>query len=303
MAAEQVRPNYVVVGHITRDLLPTGGSRTGGTVTYAAITAARLGYRVGVLTSASPDDVPHQWLASANDSTAGCDGNIAIACVSSSCTTTFENMYIKGQRQQVVRNVAAPLTAGDVPAHWRGTDILHLGPVAAEVDDTSWESVGAGLLGLTPQGWMRCWDSEGRVQSVEWSSAPAFAALSGAGLVGGGPIVVLSIEDVGHDQKRIHRLASQFTLVVVTTGRLGASVFWHGDRHDVPAYVSREVDLTGAGDVFAAAFFIRMHEGAEPVEAARFGNAAASLAIRGPGLCGISHRRQVEHQMHHGQHA
>ena len=302
MVAEVARPGYVVVGHITRDLLSTGDSRMGGTATYAAVTAARLGYRVGVLTSARPDDVPRQWLASASEDTIGTDGHIAIACVSSPCTTTFENVYIKGQRRQIVRNVAAPLTADDIPASWRGADILHLGPVAAEVSETSWGSIGASLLGLTPQGWMRRWGADGQVWPVGWQSAPTFAAMSGSERVSGGPIVVLSIEDMGYDRECIRSLEHQFALVVVTTGRLGASVFWRGTRHDVPAYASREVDLTGAGDVFATAFFIRMHEGEDPVRAACFANAAASLAIQEPGLCGIPHRQDVKRQMQRGQH-
>jgi sugar/nucleoside kinase (ribokinase family) len=300
--AEPIRPGYVVVGHITRDLLPTGDSRAGGTATYAAVTAARLGYHVGVLTSARPDDIPHTWLAPAGNDTEGDDepATIAIACVPSSCTTTFENIYVEGQRRQIVRNVAAPLTAGDLPVNWQGAGILHLGPVAAEVEGTSWESLGASLLGLTPQGWMRRWDTDGQVQPVGWQSASAFASLSGK-LVGDGPIVVLSVEDVGYDQERIRYLTDRFALLVVTTGRLGASVFWHGQRHDVPAYATREVDLTGAGDVFAAAFFIRLHEGAAPVEAARFANAAASLSIQEPGLRGIPGRQAVERQMRHGR--
>jgi 1D-myo-inositol 3-kinase len=301
MAAQPVQPSYVVVGHITRDLLPGGDSRMGGTATYAAITAARLGYRVGVLTSARPDHVPRDWLASANKDTIGADGSVDIVCVSSSCTTTFENIYVKGQRRQIVRHVAAPLTSGDIPANWRGADILHLGPVAAEVDEIAWGSIEAGLLGLTPQGWMRRWDADGQVWPVEWQSAPTFAAMSGSERVSGGPIVVLSIEDMGHDWERVRRLAHQFALVVVTTGRLGASVFWRGTQHDVPAYATREVDLTGAGDVFAAAFFIRMHEGADPISAACFANAAASLAIQEPGLCGIPHRQDVERQIRRGQ--
>ncbi len=301
MAAQPVRPNYVVVGHITRDLLPGGDLRMGGTATYAAITAARLGYRVGVLTSARADDVPRQWLAPASQDTIGTDGQIAITCVSSPYTTTFENIYVKGQRRQIVRGVAAPLTADNIPAHWRGADILHLGPVAAEVDEASWGSIGAGLLGLTPQGWMRRWDADGQVWPVEWQSAPTFAAMSDPRLASGGAIVVLSIEDMGYDQERIHRLAHQFAVLVVTTGRLGASVFWRGTRHDVPAYATREVDLTGAGDVFAATFFIRIHEGTDPVKAAYFANAAASLAIQEPGLCGIPYRRDVERQMQRAQ--
>ena len=49
-------PDLVVVGHVCRDVTPEPpGWRPGGAVFYAASTAARLGYSVGVLTAgASP---------------------------------------------------------------------------------------------------------------------------------------------------------------------------------------------------------------------------------------------------------
>ena len=49
------RPDFLAIGHITRDLLPDGSWRLGGAVTYAALTAARLGLRPAIATSGPPD--------------------------------------------------------------------------------------------------------------------------------------------------------------------------------------------------------------------------------------------------------
>jgi sugar/nucleoside kinase (ribokinase family) len=57
------------------------------------------------------------------------------------------------------------------------------------------------------------------------------------------------------------------------------------------------VDLTGAGDVFAAAFFVRYAEIDNPSEAARFAHAAAACAIEGQGTSAIADRRTVEGRM------
>jgi hypothetical protein len=42
--------DYLIIGHLTRDLLPSG-SRLGGTAAYSALTARALGLRVGILTA------------------------------------------------------------------------------------------------------------------------------------------------------------------------------------------------------------------------------------------------------------
>src|SRR5687767_8775163 len=42
-------PDYLVIGHITADVLDDGEIVLGGTALYSALTAARLGARVAVL--------------------------------------------------------------------------------------------------------------------------------------------------------------------------------------------------------------------------------------------------------------
>jgi sugar/nucleoside kinase (ribokinase family) len=60
------------------------------------------------------------------------------------------------------------------------------------------------------------------------------------------------------------------------------------------------VDLTGAGDVFASAFLVRLDETAQssgvedPWEAARFANAVASFSVEGQGISAIPSREQVD---------
>ena len=52
---------------------------------------------------------------------------------------------------------------------------------------------------------------------------------------------------------------------------------------EVPAPAAREVDPTGAGDTFAAAFVVTLRGGADPVAAARAGCAIAARSVTVPG--------------------
>ena len=46
-------PDFLAIGHAAKDLDGDGGFTIGGTVTYAAATARRLGLRAAVVTSAA----------------------------------------------------------------------------------------------------------------------------------------------------------------------------------------------------------------------------------------------------------
>ena len=52
---------FLAIGHVTRDSRPEGDV-LGGSASYAALTAARLGCDVGVLTAAGPDFEPEKEL-------------------------------------------------------------------------------------------------------------------------------------------------------------------------------------------------------------------------------------------------
>ncbi len=54
-------------------------------------------------------------------------------------------------------------------------------------------------------------------------------------------------------------------------------------RWEIPAYPSREADLSGAGDAFCGGFLAGWRKNFDPVEAALCGNVSASLTIEGSG--------------------
>ena len=147
---------YLVIGHVCKDLIP-GGWTFGGAVTYSARTAHRLGCQVQAVTSAAPD----------------CDvvaalPEIDILLIPGQRSTTFENIYTEHGRQQTILAVAAALTPDRVAARFQ-TDIVHLAPVAQEVD-VAWcshDHFPRALICVTPQGWMRQWDPAGRVSPIE----------------------------------------------------------------------------------------------------------------------------------------
>jgi 1D-myo-inositol 3-kinase len=80
----------------------------------------------------------------------------------------------------------------------------------------------------------------------------------------------------------------------VTHAERGATVYQAGAVCHHPPRPAQQVDPTGAGDVFAAAFLIRMAETRDATEAAAFANVVASFSVEGPGVAGIPWRSRVE---------
>lgn len=272
--------DFVVVGHLTRDEQPDGSFTLGGAVTFAAIAARNLGYRVGILTSAA-DDYPEPELLH----------DIEIARIPSASTTTFQNLYTEGKRRQYVRDVAAPLVAAHLPAEWRNAKIAFLGPVADEIDvEMIRVFAEETVVGVSPQGWMRQWDETGRVKPRPWMQAPEILPHTDA--------LILSEEDLSNYNERLSSYIALAPLVVLTRGAAGCTVYGKRERPlDVPAFPSHVIDPTGAGDSFATAFLIRLYETNDILQAARFGNATASLAIESRGAATLPTRAQVEKRL------
>jgi sugar/nucleoside kinase (ribokinase family) len=259
--------DYLVIGHVAHDLTPDGW-RLGGTAADSALTAQALGLRVGIVTSLGPETSLAQL------------GQIPVVAIESPNSTIFENIYTKQGRVQYLRAQATRLDFSYVPEIWRHASIIHLGPIANEVDATLPEDFSPALLGMTPQGWMRQWDSECRVSRGEWRDADTALARAGA--------VVISREDVNGDDELIEHMAQHTRVLVVTESAAGSVLYWNGDRRRFRAPKVTEVDATGAGDVFAAAFFYRLLNTHDPWEATRFATMLASCSVTRPGLEGIA---------------
>jgi hypothetical protein len=267
-------PDYLLVGTVTRDII-AGGFVPGGTVTYAGRTALALGARVAAVTSAGPDLALDELLP-----------GVPTIVRPAPITTTFENVYQAGHRTQWLRGVAANLELALIPPAWRHAPVAHLAPL---VNDVGLEVLaglrGCDLVGITPQGWLREWDESGRVRRSALRHPESALELADA--------IVLSEEDVDHDWSLIQRWTRLAKLLVATQGDRGCTVFERGRRWQVPAFPVDEVDATGAGDVFAAAFFIRFRESGDPVAAARFANCVASFVVQVIGPNGIPSSAEI----------
>lgn len=275
--------DYLLLGHVTQDRLDEKRIVLGGTATYAALTARNLGRRVGVLTSTAFEPGLIDVLE-----------GILVARMPAEETTRFVNRYVDGRREQTVEAVAEALGPELLLPDWRHPEIVHLAPIVGEVKP---EAVGAfprSLVGITPQGWMRAWEEEGRVRAVPWASAATVLARADA--------TVLSEDDLA-DPGELPGLLELAKLLVLTRGPRGASVYVRGAAPEhVPAFVAaRETDPTGAGDVFAAAFFVHLKSTGDPVESAAFANCVASFAVEKRAWSGIPTLEQVHDRWRRGK--
>ena len=264
---------YLVLGHIAVDLTPSG-VQLGGTVSYAALTARAMGMSVGIVTSVG-EDAPLQPL----------DG-IQIVNIPTDRSTIFENIYTENGRKQTLHHQAALIKYEHIPKIWRNSPVVHLAPIAQELDGRIAELFPASLVGVTPQGWMRDWDENGKVFATAWGNSNQVLGRAGG--------VVMSLEDINRDLELVESMAHQTRVLCLTEAEAGSVLHWNGDRRRFRAPVVTEVDATGAGDVFAAAFFVRLNQTRDPWEAARFATCLASHSVTRVGLNGIPTREEVE---------
>lgn len=267
-------PDYLIIGHVTRDNV-ANGAILGGTPSYAGLTAHNLGRRTAIVTSFGPD-IPSMAVFN----------GVQIESVPSPASTTFENRYLNGVRHQKWLATAAPLLYEHVPAAWRNSPIVHLAPMGQELSPALCSRFPQSLTCVTIQGWLRGRDEH---HTVTYRPHPELEAALGCI-----DILVLSLVDVCGNRTAADHLLTSVKVGVETLGPEGCRVYHRGQVIHVPVKPEVEVDPTGAGDIFAAAFFIRYRDTGDVVKAARFANACASLSVRKVGLEGVPGMAQVE---------
>lgn len=272
-----VAPDFIVAGHITLDKF--NGEYLPGGSAYSALTAARLGRRVGLITSFGPDLNSPPELE-----------EVQILAIPSPQSTVFVNVYREGRREQQSTSIAGRLHAKDMPTSWHAASAVHLAPMLGEVGPDFLDAFPKARMLASPQGWLRCLGPAGRVFPASWNWADqAISRLDG---------MVVSSEDLAGDEETIARWVAKIPCLVLTEGERGSHVYFDSKQWYIPAYFTEKVvDPTGAGDAFAAAFLVKWSEGASPYQAARFANIVASLVVEGKGLAGVPILAQVEERL------
>jgi sugar/nucleoside kinase (ribokinase family) len=262
----------VAVGHVTLDRT-LRGTRPGGAAYYVAMTAHRLGLRVGLLTSFGPD-FPREALP------AGID----VVNIASERTTVFRIGVGQGgrSRELAVLARAADLEAAMLPEEWRDAPLGALAPVAGEVDPAFASAFPDTSLVALPQGWMRQRGKGGVLSPQPWEDADLVLPHL--------QVLVVSLEDVEPFEKDALEWFQQVPLGAVTRGPAGAILFVNGERYGVEPDVAVERDATGAGDVLGAALLIAYHREGNAWDAAAAAACCAAASVEADGAAGIPDR-------------
>jgi len=260
-------PEFVAIGHVTLDRIGDV-VRPGGAAAYAAITAERLGLSAGILTSHA-DDFPLDALPS----------RIEVVSIPAAKTTAFEHQAGERPASMRVHATAGPLIAAHLPDDWRGAPLVLLAPVVNEVDPLFAAAFDDASVGAAAQGWLRAIGQGGAVRPLPWDS-PALTLRRLQALF-------LSGEDVRGQEASVTDWVQRVPLAVVTAGARGGLLYVNGDRYELRPRRTREVDATGAGDVFAATFMARYRAGGDPWDAAEAATGAASLSVEDHGWAAV----------------
>jgi hypothetical protein len=306
-----IRFEYVTVGHVARDAVEQAGRtifKPGGSAFYSALQAARLGLRTLVLTQGVPSEI-EELLAPYRD-------ELELRVIPARHTTTLSTRGSGDGRVQRLLAWAGPI----VEPLTFDAGILHLAPIARETP-VAWQGR-ADFLGITPQGLVRQWrpgesgtpiglDASGMLGDIPLVP-PDVDARVGDALAGDvlqvdlDPTLLPERFDAAVlSEHECHCCRDLFPLarrhgahVAVTAGprpttlHLPSAGIGSVAQTPAPAGVAVREDI-GAGDVFAAAFFVALAEGRPPLEAAGFANAAAAVRIAGVGASAIGGREEI----------
>jgi sugar/nucleoside kinase (ribokinase family) len=166
------------------------------------------------------------------------------------------------------------------------TGLAYLAPVADEVAPDFATAFPNAAVGVGAQGWCRVWDREGRVSMRPWPDPlPVLRRVQA---------LFLSEDDVTGWEERARELYQHVPVGALTLAARGADLYVNGERYRVPPAPATEVEPTGAGDVFAAAFLIRYNASGDPHDAAAFAAVAGALTVEADGIHGVPTREALE---------
>ena len=294
-----MRFEYTTLGHVTIDVMADRSRRPGGGAFYSALQAARLGLRTLIVTQGRPGDIEELLAPFASE--------LELRIRPAARCTTLATSGTGGGRRQRLLSWAGEIAA-DVEVD---TAVLHLAPVARETP-SRWRGEAA-FIGLTPQGLTRAWPAEGGELSqvaLDRSRVPASCdaiVLGERERASCASLLSRTGASRPRGQQRA-RAASTHPLqhpgpVIALTAEGAATELHRSGRAigAVPVPATTEVvDDLGAGDVFAAAFFVALHEGADPEQAARFGHAAAAVRIGAEGPRAVGRRTEIDARLRAG---
>ncbi len=270
----------LTIGSVTWDRRDQSATEVlGGSVAYASLAAQALGWDAGIVTRAGADFVAEKELP-----------GVAAFVAPAEATTRFRHEYARdGHRTLWLLASAGAIDLATVPDDWRSPSALLVAPLIDEVAPGAARGFRAGVVGAIAQGWLREADPNGRINPRRWTNAAA--CLEGV------DILFLSQNDTPDAEKRSRELLQHVPIVALTRGARGVTLLTRNGEERFSTQPRPEVDPTGAGDVFAAAFLVSYVERHDLPEAVAFASCAASFVVQGVGAATLGDRAAVVRRM------
>ncbi len=287
-------PDIVVVGAATRDVDPDKrrGWRPGGGVSYGALLLARVGLRVGAVVGLD------RVAIEAGEPAALHEAGVEVVPVELRHAPVFDNREAASGRRQTCLDASDPMPASATPREWRDARTFLLAPVAGELG-REWASV-PDPDAIVALGW------QGLLRRLVPGEEPVRLPPRAGPVEARADIAAISREDVPVESAgdRLEALLGRAgQSIAVTSGRSGGVYLWRTRAGDIAAHqwravpARREVDPTGAGDVFLAALLaarlILGDDPSRPGAALRFAAVAASLSVEDVGLAAVPDLAQI----------
>lgn len=281
----------IVVGHVAIDIniLPWGiiENALGGAPTYAGLTIAALRKKIGVVSKVGAD-FPEKFPPIYSKLGLDTEGIF----VAGEYTTTFENTYDEaGNRRQVCKHVAPRISPDDIPAAYSDAPSFYVSPIANEITPDVLGAIKreSNLVMLDPQGLLREIKKDGK---VEIKSRELGEFLKHVDIVKIGKEEARALKGGPKEVLRGLRAMGP-KIAILTKGRDASMVLSDEGLVKVESIKVDAKDLTGAGDVFGAAFLTRYVATRDALESAKFATAAAGLKIRYKGPTGFPSEQEI----------
>jgi sugar/nucleoside kinase (ribokinase family) len=292
--------DVVHVGNVCRDVTRDDprGWRLGGGVAYAALTTARLGLRAAAVVGAdgiAAGAAEFELLRAAG---------VAVQVMPLAQGPIFENVETPSGRVQTYVEPGDPLPVVAILPAWARAPSWLVVPVSDEILP-EWAAVVPEQARLT-LGW------QGLLRVLVAGQRTGRKAPVRSALLSRADIVGVSGEDLGPETslEAAGVCLTHGSRLVVTEGDAGGVIITAGDRAAgshlwYRALAARQVDLTGAGDVFLAALAAAPTIRNQPAtrdagltpDDARWAAAAGALAVEGIGLSAVPDRAAIESRL------
>jgi sugar/nucleoside kinase (ribokinase family) len=271
-------PTIACLGQASIDTIRKGKKTVrgllGGAAVYSATVAARLHARVGICALIG-SDFPPKFVEFISAQGVGISGLHQRRGASTRITLVYQGQRLKGV--SVKTGVSRHLESLHIPLSYRTCRFFHVcpSPYKTQLNTT---------LAMKKRGAHVSLDPHADFNNARFELVSKILSHVDTLFVNNSEALAITRTPSAADAA-YKLLDAGPTLVIVTNGKQGATIFRKGDTESVPAIrPNRVVDVVGAGDAFAAGFLTGLSKRFDPFSAAMVGAACASCVIEDFGM-------------------